>query len=507
MKTKPLLAIFRNRRLGVFLATCLALVGCGKEDEPKVPTENSSSVEEAIPDSQFPEDIQRIAKRLSWSAAAVAKVRNHPKEELQRMAEEYLNQNHGNGGFHELHAAEDLVADVFIDSLRKPDAFIKRGGSLGDYDCRAHQALSFLKSGAHPTLIPVLKEIMRRGEAREIRIIAFALSSFATMEVLEETSALLRNPDQNVARSARQAVLQALQQREIASEFRAAIWPACEASFLACNADISMSRNAASLLVAVDTERAGRTFQSSGVLDVNHPLLDSVLEILIHTETPPEESLLLAVLDKNNYANAYAQSRLHALALKGLALRKSSQAEARIMGVLDGEQRWDKTLGPAAWEARFKLAGRTPLAKSAFDSYFAKDHKIENLAPEERRICLIGFADSEFRNGGATQWFENHHGGYAAETLEALQHIGATKHAEIIEGINRILSPKGPVKQQEGRQRILEKLTEEDGMKLDRLTDQWYKLSRWEVFAYEWDWKRTPGEAVYPSSPTSNSTR
>jgi len=478
----------------VLLATCFVIFGCGKKGGPEGHRADAEATGETIPDSRFPADIRRIAKKLHMPAAVVAEVRNLPMEELRRMSGECLDQNHSNGDFYKLLAAEDLVADIFIDALRKPDAFVKRSDVPGDYDCRARQALSFLSDGVHPPLIPVLKDVMRRGDVREFRIIAFALSSFTNMEVLAETDSLLRHPDPHVATMARLGVLRALQDREVSADFRTAIWPACEASFLACVGNISSSRDAARLLVALDKEKAGQTFRSSGILDVNHPLLEAALEELIRTETPLEEALLLAVLDKHDYAKAHVQNRLHALALIGLAQLKSSHAEERIMRILDGDLRWDETLGTAAWKARFTLAGRTPLAESAINAYFEKDHDIGKLSPDERRVWLVSVVDSEFSNGGATQWFENSHGGHTEETLEALRHFGATGHAEILMEINTVLAPEGSVKNQDERLAILERLTDQDSMKLERLTDRWYQLPTWGILVHEWDWKQAPVE-------------
>lgn len=475
-------------------AAFLALSACQEKNSNGNLRENPEPEIATIPDSQFPEDIQRIAKGLHLPAYAVAEVRNLPAEELQRMSEAILNHNNATGDYTILLAAEDLVAGIFIDSLRKPDAFAKRSGVLGDYDCRAHQALSFLKEGVHPPLIPVLKEVLRRGDLREIKIISFALASFSNMEVLDETSVLLRHQDPQITVMARLGVLTALQKRQVSAEFRTAIWPACEASFLACEGDITRSRDAARLLVALNKEKAAMVFQSSGVLDVGHPLLEATLDELIRSETPPDESLLLAVLDKNDYDKIHVQKRLHALALIGLAQRNSSQAEERIARVLASDQRQDDTLGVAAWKARFKLAGRTPLVESAIDAYFEKDHKIENLNTDERRVWLISAADTEFSNGGSTQWFENRHGAYTSETLEALRHFRMAKHAEILKEINDILSPTGSVQSYDERQNILQRLTDQSASKLDRLTDQWYKLPTWEIFVHEWDWEASPAD-------------
>lgn len=488
----------------------LSIAACDKTKPFGATSDDASEPKADAAESNYPENIRKIAEKLRIPATEVARIRSLPLAELRRMSKDYINQNHNNGNFYELLAARDLVDDYFIEELLKTDAFTPRGGALGDYDCRANQILQFLDSRSTPDLVQALKEIWQRGNPRDAKIIAANLASVASMDVLEETDALLRSPDKATANLARIGLLRTLRKSVVDEEFRTAIWPASEASFLACKGDLSRSRDASELLVVLNKDKACQFFEDAGVLALNHPLLEAALSQLEAVEAPPEESLLLAILDKTDYANPNTRKRLHSLALMGLAQRKSPQTEARIAEILDSDQRWDDKLGPAAWAARFKLAGISPLAKSAIDAYFERDHNLESLSETERWVCLISFSDSEFSNGGATQWFENHHGGHTSETLEALRFFGMERHAEIMKAINAILAPKGSVKDYDERQKLLEKLTDPDTDKLDRLVDQWYKLPEWEIFVHEWDWSQNQNRQIkqLPSSdPDSQPAR
>jgi hypothetical protein len=244
------------------------------------------------------------------------------------------------------------------------------------------------------------------------------------------------------------------------------------------------------LLVALDAEKAIPVLTSSGSLQPDHPTLTSTLTELIRLKRPPSEPVLAAILAKNDYQHATTRDQIRGLALQGLAQLKSPSAAGRIDAVLDRDGQVDDSLAVAAWKARFILAERTPLVESAFDAYFRAKCDLVSLTADEKRVCLIGFADSGFSNSGATGWFENLHGGTTGETLEALKHFEATDHWEIFRQIADILAPAGSIADFDERQKLIQDLSDEAGFKLDKLTDKWHKLPKWELAVYHWEWTR-----------------
>jgi hypothetical protein len=449
----------------LFISACLLLFSCDKENQS----------------SELGDDEIINNERID--------VRSLPKDELEKMVETCINQDHQHGAFQNLKAQEALVADLFIDALSRPDAFTPRKGGYGDTECRARQILSFLSDGTHPQLIPVLKEIFERGDQREIKIISFPMASFANMDVFDETERLLKNSDAAISGKAQFALQLALERRKVSTEFKEKIWQACEAVFLSDSSpDLSSFSNTSKLLMTLDSKRAVSLFKSSGVLELDHPSLLTVIDELIKNETPPDETFLLSVLDKKDSPKAFTQKRLHALALIGLAQLKSPHAEQRIADTLNSEMRFDEYVGLAAWEARFKLTDKPQLSKSAIDNYFANQQDFEKISKDEQRVNLISYADAIFSNAGVGGWFEGHEGQYTAEVLEALEYFGAKDHAKLFKQMADILAPDGSIADNKKREKILKHLSESKSIKLDKLTDEWYKLPNWELYVNEWNW-------------------
>ena len=114
------------RNVGLILLLGGLSATCDSDRKPQ-PVDETPVV--AAAETAYSPEILDIAKRLGISADHVQRVRSLPQDELNRMAEASIEQNHTNGVYFELLPAADLVAPLVITTLTRPNAFVQRPGT------------------------------------------------------------------------------------------------------------------------------------------------------------------------------------------------------------------------------------------------------------------------------------------------------------------------------------------------------------------------------------------
>jgi hypothetical protein len=94
---------------------------------------------------------------------------------------------------------------------------------------------------------------------------------------------------------------------------------------------------------------------------------------------------------------------------------------------------------------------------------------LSDLSVPQQTYYLISELQAEVNNGGFDQFYYNSAGDYAAETVIALQRIGAEQTAELVAAANAVF-PKGVVPQNRNkRQKVVDKIR-------DKVSDDWSDL-------------------------------
>ena len=69
---------------------------------------------------------------------------------------------------------------------------------------------------------------------------------------------------------------------------------------------------------------------------------------------------------------------------------------------------------------------------------------LDTLSAPERTVYLAYFMDAEVHNGGFDQFFFNSQGNHAAETIEALEAVGAPRSANQLRHARSLFKPEAP---------------------------------------------------------------
>jgi len=111
---------------------------------------------------------------------------------------------------------------------------------------------------------------------------------------------------------------------------------------------------------------------------------------------------------------------------------------------------------------------------SVADKYFQLG--FDKLNDDEKIIYCVWWLEAEVNNGGSHQYFFNSAGDYTAETLLALEKIGANQTKKWLEQAVLIaFKHQHPPKDRKERQAILIKLNDNDLKLLDDLDEDFYE--------------------------------
>jgi hypothetical protein len=116
---------------------------------------------------------------------------------------------------------------------------------------------------------------------------------------------------------------------------------------------------------------------------------------------------------------------------------------------------------------RFELL--QPVADAAFDRY--ANTPFDQLSEVDRTIILVWSLQGEVDNGGFDQFYSNSSGDYSAETVFALERIGAQRTAALVAEGNRLFPTQPPPSEGELRIAELDSFS-------DTARDTWKRLER-----------------------------
>lgn len=98
-------------------------------------------------------------------------------------------------------------------------------------------------------------------------------------------------------------------------------------------------------------------------------------------------------------------------------------------------------------------------------------HGYGSLAPHERIVFDVSALEAEVNNGGFHQFFFNSEADRVPEIIEALQAIGASTVAGVVQEACRLFPSGGPSRRRSDRQEQLEQIGDEQ---FDALDERFY---------------------------------
>lgn len=473
MKVPPLLAIL-----------CAALFGCEKQDQQEV---------KANVEKQYSNEILEIAKRIGFEPEAVAESRSLSPSKLEALTAAYLKEVHQSPSYWKLMPARDLAVPYLIAAFEREDPFKQNDESSTLGDSPASRALAFLDVGVHAELKSHLLRWLKTGDEAVYKEIDRPLVAFGTDDLLPHVKVLFEHEDKFVSSGARSGALEAIKAGRAESEFKKYVWENSK-ELLQAEKPPRMY-DPIRLLLAIDEEATKKLLLAPAVMHRDHPLLAEALGTLNYLKSPPDGVFLNSLVADDSLAPGHRKDSIHRAAIFGLIVGRDPTASAHLERILAAPGKFSEDMVLAAWTGRFQLKGFTPLYDSAFENYEKAGHEMNGLSQDERDIILMHYLDAEVRNGGFWQWYYNDFGCFGVDTRKALERVGATKHAKVVDQANRLFGRNGPPEDREKVQKALEAMSDKNAQKLSDLNDAWYALPSWAVDAAAWDWNRQNNNA------------
>jgi hypothetical protein len=113
-----------------------------------------------------------------------------------------------------------------------------------------------------------------------------------------------------------------------------------------------------------------------------------------------------------------------------------------------------------------------PVADAAFARYAGT--AFDELAEADQTVILVWSLQGEVGNGGFDQFYFNSSGDHAAETVAALERIGAHRTAALVAAGNQMFPTQPPPKEREARIAELESFSDAVTSTWDRLEGEFY---------------------------------
>lgn len=442
-------------------------------------------------DTEYPKEILEIAKRIGCEPGAVAEVRALPPSELAALTDKYLDGIHPGiyqgPAYWQLRPAHDLATPYLIAAFERENPFKQTDESSG-LSSPAARALAFLEPGVHHELKEHLLRWLKTGDEAVFKIIKRDLVTFGTDDLLPHVRVLFEHEDMFVSSGARWGALEAIKAGRAESGFRGYVWEHSKELLQAEKPPAAY--DPVRLLVAIDEEATRELLLDPAVMHRDHPLLPEALSTLNSLKSPPDGEFLNSLIADDTLAPDHRKERIHRAAIFGLIVRQDPTAAAHIERILAAPGKFSNEMVLAAWTARFKLNGLTPIYDSAFEAYNKAGYEMEGLSREERDLILMHYLDSEVCNGGFWQWYHNSFGIFAVDTRDALNRVGAIKHAKLVDEANRLFGWGGPPETREKVQKALDAMSGKKARKMDGLNRNWCDLPPWALNAASWDWNR-----------------
>ncbi len=375
--------------------------------------------------------------------------------------------------------AIDLAAPYLIEVVQSPRGFEDPPLGTLRHESRAERALTFLEPGKHRELIPIFQRLARENDPDVMNIIGRHLMAFGSKDLLEAGR-----------RGVEEGVLEALRNGNADPEFRRVIWNRC-IEWLESG---SYGGDPARFLVLIDKEKAKEVLSQPHILNAKHRLLAAVIRGLNGLGSPPPEDFLQDLIASRSASENSDDIAVVNEALRGLSLRNLGEANRIAEEVIAHWENFPTERVLAAWDIRFQAAGRTRLAERASEAYQAAGSRHDSLSRKFRTVLMIQQLDGEDPFDTLLDWYVSSGGGYAKEMADALEEIGALKHADLIREGNRLFGWFGPSRQQAKRQQRAEQFTRAETDKMVGFIERYRELPSALIFLSQWEWRLKPGE-------------
>ena len=308
------------------------------------------------------------------------------------------------------------------------------------------------------------------------------MTSFGSDDLVPAVEALFESDDWVVNSQARSSALEAIGSGRAENGFRDYVWHHCVK--LLRSANPPSGDDPIRLQWALDKDAIKQVLLDDVVPFPNHTLLPKALSALNSLKCPPAPSTLEQFLADDTLKD---KDSIHEEAAMGLILQNHPSGIGYIDKIFRNPKACSDDMVLAAWNARYQMRGLTSIYDSAFEAFEAARYKMDNtLSPDERSILILHYLDEEISNGGLWQWYFKE-GELAGEALQALENIGASRHAALLRKANRLFGWKGPPKTREDVRQALEKMSNRTSGKMGALNHAWFDLPTWQLAAAAWD--------------------
>jgi len=412
---------------------------------------------------KYSAEVLEIAKRIGREPEEVFQARALKPEALRSLVEEYVREE-GQGPAHwRLLPAKELVTPLLVEVVQRPDSFRKPANKNSNWHSPGLQALALLEPGKHRELIPTLRRLVRKNDVHVLKTIDQHVMAFGSKDLLEESRRLLTHEDERVRSGARGGAFTPLENGTADDPTR--------------------------LLVFYGKDKAEQLLKQPEILRPDHPLLWEIILTLNKLETSAPEDFLKNLLQTRNESKAPIDDNIANAALVGLCLWNPGEADRIAVQVISNWKNYPMQRVLSAWNVRFKAAGKTSISDLA--AYEADGYELDSLSVEFRIPRLIFEFDGDFsKMGSLSEPYCGNSGGYAKETADAFEKIGATQHAEIIRQANRLFGSSGPLKDYNRRQEQVGNLSDKKTAQMEQLSEQYASLHPALLLLAEWEWNQ-----------------
>ncbi|ADG65992.1 hypothetical protein Plim_0140 [Planctopirus limnophila DSM 3776] len=300
---------------------------------------------------------------------------------------------------------------------------------------------------------------------------ALAMANIGTAECIPHTLKSLTDQNPQVCTFGMYGIHRGITAQRSEKAFLDAVFPTLIE--LLTRDDLSTTRTAPELLLAIDRERATEILISSANLAVDNNRSEYNLLALNNAKVKiPHERLLPFLNTVKPLIGKYPHSYEYSAALVSYAINPDSKAQEVIQSELNSTE---EVVRRGAGEAIAILHG-------VLDAYGYALNRMDDLGFDDlssplKLYLAVRIYDSEVNNGGHTQFFSNSSGGHWMEALKGLKEMGAHERAKVLEEAIKLFGASGPSRNDENRHKELAKLVSRHRKLFESLDDRYYSCT------------------------------
>ncbi len=318
--------------------------------------------------------------------------------------------------------AVELIGEAVPERI--VEALVPFVGSSLEGDRRA--ALQAIAQTGSPSMVPVLIDVLGKGNKEEADAVNFGLE-------LAENLDALSAPERGVLFES------VWEQRAAWGEF---------SSYSSTHPLLAVA--------ALDPQRTRELIDSEGMLEVSHPAFCLALRIASSEEQPLNPAVALRLLEE--------LTALPVSSLSGLERRDSLCAAARWLGrgqdmahlalfqqMIDSGDHHSMKAGTEGWLALLSQP-------SVQDAIGEAEEEDGQLSAAEQEVSAAFMLHAEVGNGGFKQYFFNSFADDMAAAIAGLERIGADELHSVALDVSGRIGPSGPSAERDARQKQVAKL-------------------------------------------------